>query len=674
MAKVNRDNLVFEKNNRSCGDTASVWHYFRRSTDGLYAECQKCNKILKHSGSTSPLHNHLKLVHSINLKTVKGLQQTTKDNENTDLLTQNSESVCEPKHKKMKISDFFKADDDDVQTAVSKMAALDGLPFRVFSTSETLRKLFKKSGYDLPQSPNAIKNMVMAKCGQLKNDLKKEINELISKGHKFSITLDEWTSAKNRRYMNVNIHSPELKSKPFRNLGLSRIKCRGTSENCYIILKEKLIQFGLSLEDDIVCIVTDGASVMRALGQRTSAQSQLCLAHGIQCAVLDVLYKKDSSETGPSASSATIQPADPEDHNSDDSDTENEDDEEGFIMLPENTTNVPLIVYKDLINKVRQIVKYFKNSPTRTDLLNTHLDNDNKNLQVILDCKTRWSSLADMITRFLRLKDGIMKTLIDLKNDTKFSSSEFVILKDLSISLNVIKATVEAICREDANLLTAETALKFMISKLTERDSTISQQLVESLKARIIQRRKTELVSTLKYLHNPTKFYEERSCDVFRISYNIVPGFVVELLKKHLPTSPITTETTTDDYDDDVTLLNLQHQRASEESLSIKEQLSKEIEKSLSNTPSTSTAIPKQNEDLETLCRVQMALFDRGGPRSHHLSQIYDFLMTIPPTSVESERAFSSTGYLCNKLRTSLNDSTLDSLSFLRSYYQRLKK
>jgi len=40
-----------------------------------------------------------------------------------------------------------------------------------------------------------------------------------------------------------------------------------------------------------------------------------------------------------------------------------------------------------------------------------------------------------------------------------------------------------------------------------------------------------------------------------------------------------------------------------------------------------------------------------------------------PPTSVDAERAFSAAGLLCSKVRSRLEDNTLDSLCFLRSYY-----
>ena len=66
-------------------------------------------------------------------------------------------------------------------------------------------------------------------------------------------------------------------------------------------------RLGLSPSKDIVAICTDGASVMRKVGGLLEAEQQLCYAHGIQLAVLDVLYKSkynkrmDSDDAGVSS-------------------------------------------------------------------------------------------------------------------------------------------------------------------------------------------------------------------------------------------------------------------------------------------------------------------------------------------------------------------------------------
>ena len=38
--------------------------------------------------------------------------------------------------------------------------------------------------------------------------------------------------------------------------------------------------------------------------------------------------------------------------------------------------------------------------------------------------------------------------------------------------------------------------------------------------------------------------------------------------------------------------------------------------------------------------RQEMTLFENGGNRGRYLKLVYDYLLSIPPTSVEAERAF----------------------------------
>lgn len=108
---------------------------------------------------------------------------------------------------------------------------------------------------------------------------------------RFSLSFDEWTSRRNRRYMNVNLHFCN-KSAGFYNLGMIRVQGSMPAEACINKLKSKLQEFGLSLDEDIVCICTDGASVMKKVGRLVSSHKVLCLLHGIQLAVIDVLYSK----------------------------------------------------------------------------------------------------------------------------------------------------------------------------------------------------------------------------------------------------------------------------------------------------------------------------------------------------------------------------------------------
>lgn len=64
-------------------------------------------------------------------------------------------------------------------------------------------------------------------------------------------------------------------------------------QNIVNIVKERLKSFNLNIKDDIIGITTDGASMMVKVGKLMPCYQQLCYAHGIQFAVINVLYKKN---------------------------------------------------------------------------------------------------------------------------------------------------------------------------------------------------------------------------------------------------------------------------------------------------------------------------------------------------------------------------------------------
>ncbi|XP_061720920.1 uncharacterized protein LOC133527772 [Cydia pomonella] len=665
----------------------SAWKHFLRSVDGLKAKCKMCAKILKNSRSTTPLHNHLKL-HGVNLKksseNATASTSTTSQSQRTISTGETSESeAAEPPKKKTKLTHFFKIE-DCMEVHVSKLAALDGLSFNVICTSITIRKLFLKSGYSLPKSPHTIKRIIVSQSAELKLALKQQLNKMKIEGSSFSVSLDEWTSSsQNTRYMNLNLHSPKLPSEGYKNLGLLQIKNKGTAENLYNMLEKQLNDFDLQLSD-IVCIISDGAKVMCALGRRTTGFHQLCLAHGIQLAIFDVLYKKNTTAT-PAAetySGSDVEASTTIDDSEGDSDFDREysieiEEEEGLCIEQTRPSPMQLVDnYKTLINKVRSVVKLLKKSPTKSDILYRNAEDEKKNVHLILDCKTRWSSLADMVTRFILLKQSILKSLIDIKSQITFSEDEFQQLNEIADSLNMIKTTVESICQRDANLLTAEIAMKFMIQKLSENHNQLSMKLVKALKERIAERRLSDVSGTLKYLHNPTNFYREGLGEYpFENPMNDrVKEIIIKLNSRQTQHQEITElqSPEPDNTETEPIPGTSTGSTAMPSNYTIKDQLQAEINRALSAGASTSSQ-ETSDLDLNTKINVEMALYDSGGQRSDSLERAYNSLRTIPPTSVEAERVFSAAGYLCNHLRSKMKEDSIDALSFLRSHYQAQK-
>ena len=102
-----------------------------------------------------------------------------------------------------------------------------------------------------------------------------------------------------------------------------------------------------------------------------------------------------------------------------------------------------------------------------------------------------------------------------------------------------------------------------------------------------------------------------------------------------------------------------------ETSINLDDEYSKFLDKS--NMPSkevsTLTSIKKEMNFYESCSNKN---------KPEKLEILDKALLTIKPTSVEPERAFSIMGYFLTRLRNRMSDETLDAMVFLRQYYKNL--
>ena len=86
-------------------------------------------------------------------------------------------------------------------------------------------------------------------------------------------------------------------------------------------------------------------------------------------------------------------------------------------MDPQNALAINFDISK-MVTKIRRIVKIFKRSALKNETLQTYVKENYPNaLNVVLDCKTRWSSLVNMLERTIQIKLPIQKALLDLGED-----------------------------------------------------------------------------------------------------------------------------------------------------------------------------------------------------------------------------------------------------------------
>jgi len=186
---------------------SGVWEYFEKDSAGTgqVAKCNICKSNLKAvGGSTKGLHTHLATKHDINLLKRK----------DSDVSHGSSSSAIHPqttaKSTKLPgmLSQYVVSDiERSLGATMSRMCSCDGVPFRFFVHSPDMRKALVALGFtNIPKSAASIQQLVMEHGRKVRSLQLSEINQRMKKGERFSLTFDEWTSTRNRRYMIVNLH------------------------------------------------------------------------------------------------------------------------------------------------------------------------------------------------------------------------------------------------------------------------------------------------------------------------------------------------------------------------------------------------------------------------------------------------------------------------------------
>lgn len=158
-----------------------------------------------------------------------------------------------------------------------------------------------------------------------------------------------------------------------------------------------------------------------------------------------------------------------------------------------------------MVDKLCAIVRIFRRSPTKNDaILQPYVKRElGKELSLVLDCRTRWNSLYDMLARFIQLRNPVQKAMIDLKEPVQVTEADFACVQDIVSSLEPVKLAVNALCRRDTNLITAETALHFCLIELQKQSSELAKTLASSIEDRLRERSALH-AGVLQYLHCPS--------------------------------------------------------------------------------------------------------------------------------------------------------------------------
>ena len=97
------------------------------------------------------------------------------------------------------------------------MAAIDGFSFHCIIKSKFIQTSLRDKGYTPPLCPKNCCKLYQFKI--IKENFSKQFTNLILNGTRFTISIDEYSSRRNRRFMNINLQINEK----FWNLGMQRI-------------------------------------------------------------------------------------------------------------------------------------------------------------------------------------------------------------------------------------------------------------------------------------------------------------------------------------------------------------------------------------------------------------------------------------------------------------------
>lgn len=631
---------------------STIWLYFEKQNND-FAKCIRCNKQIKCKGSsTSSLRSHLKAIHGIN------------DQQHTD------EDDAQPStSKKFKFETSTSApivkflQKESLGELLAKCAAYDGFSINAIIRSTAIREFITKRGYEMPRTRHTVKKLILEFYKEKVNELKIHLKTLKEKGEKFSITVDEWTDIKMKRYINVTLH---LFNKSSYKLGLIKILNTCDASKTKELVAEKLSEFGLDFDRDIIASTHDGAAVMIKYGKLILGENQLCYNHGIHLAVADVFYKdKDTDNEDDDFSEYEV----PSESESEQSNTDDEDEsiEHGCQLIEKQKSSNVMIPKRNIkieLENVRKLVRFFKYSSVKNAILQQHVKNEFKSeLNLLLDCKTRWNSIIPMVDRILKLRKAILKAATDLAAEHLYNNINFEFLENISSVLKPIELTVLELSKESATLLSAEGAIKFLFAKMNEMDSFLSKKMLSALKVRINERRNKSLVTLLLYLHNSHVPKSDSNLDYStkKEAINLAKNLFERFFKKNCVNDNNREEENLDDIEK---LSDDDDDEPNNGNLTI------QLAKYISIEHNKSKLNDSQDQDINKLFRM----LEANNSKHKILDDIYKSLLSIQPTSTSSERTFSVAALFSTKIRNKIKYDLLTSLIFLKYFFSQKNK
>lgn len=259
-----------------------------------------------------------------------------------------------------------------------------------------------------------------------------------------------------------------------------------------------------------------------------------------------------------------------------------------------------------------------------------------------------------MIKRFLNVSDCINMALIEFGRPVIISGYLETLCEILKV-LEPLELGVIELSKANCNLLVADGVFKFMFEKLDNMKSTLARSMKHTLKETMDSSRNKNMISVLYFLQNG--IFPKSDVNFSYASKPVIKALTKEIFSRLFgQTIEIETAVPTDEE------INIIANNINDNYI--------EMQKAIGSV--TEVAKSQNSANKSTNLDIQFKVMEsNGGTRTPALDCVYNAILSISPSSTESERVFSVSSNFITKIRSSLSGKSLHALVFLKYYFQR---
>ncbi len=265
-----------------------------------------------------------------------------------------------------------------------------------------------------------------------------------------------------------------------------------------------------------------------------------------------------------------------------------------------------------------------------------------------------------MVKRFLSIENEVKKALIDLKLEWKFTDNDILHLTNLIKILDPLETATKKLGERKTDLLMCEIILKFVETKLNEIGNNIAKNVCECVLTKINSRKNYNLIEMFSLL-SFSNLREVYDCDINfdnNSSKEIIKSRLIELFERLYCHDVVKNQEK----------INTKICENEDSNTPLMDELNNQIKKY--KTSSEIETLGEQNTiTSKAVFEKELELYFQSNHKTKNIENMLQALKSIPVSSIEAERIFSTVGMFLHKGRAALKSEILENIIILRKYF-----